>query len=78
MTNARRPYVKLHVCLILNQTLQKKKKMPWPCENLQIIGNTWFCPAAPLFPVKDSLLAAYVSKFSNIYCKMFFYCVNLS
>lgn len=62
MTNARRPDVKLHVCLILNQTY-KGKKRPWPCENLKIIGNTWLCPPiAPLWIWKKvSLLHVFQS-----------------
>lgn len=69
MTNARRPYVKLHVCLILNQT--HKEKGLGLVKTSGSLGTPGFAPNAPLWLWK-SLQAACVSKFANIYCKLLF------
>lgn len=47
MTNARRPYVKLHVCLILNQT--HKEKGLGLVKTSGSLGTPGFAPSAPLW-----------------------------
>lgn len=77
MTNARSPYAKPHVCLVLNQT--HKKKGLGLVKTLGSLGTPGLAPLllSDSLTVKESLHAACVSEFANIYCDLLFYCSNL-